>query len=103
MNWMALAVDGVAGFLVSLVVAAILRRGLGYRWPVQEAGFRIETRVLPWLLTLAAGPALLYDATADQQRQGLARPLDLLAAGFVLVIWSGSYGHCVASIARLLL
>ncbi len=101
MNWIELAEDAIGGFLVSLVMVEVLRRAVGFRWPEQQAGFQLERRLMPWLLTLAAGPALLWDATAPYRRREVGGPADLLAVGFVLAIWSGSYGHCVASLARL--
>lgn len=92
----------VGGFLVSLVVADLLRWGVGFRWPQQQAGFQIELRVLPWILTLAAGPALLWDAIGPFRRREAGGPADLAIGVFVLAIWSGSYGMCVAGLAKAL-
>lgn len=103
MNWIDLAVNAVAGFLVSLLVADGLRFGFGLSWPQQAAGLRFEKRPLPWLLALAAGPALLYDSALAHRRQGRASGWDLAAAGLVVALWSMSYGQCLAGLAGLLL
>lgn len=103
MNLMDLAAHALMGFLVSLMIADMLRLSLGFHWPVQQPGLKLELRPLPWLLTLVAGPALLYDAAAGWIRGGQARATDMIAAAFVLVLWSGSYGQCVVTLARYLL
>lgn len=103
MNWMDVAVNTVAGFLVSLLVAEALRLCLGLSWPRQAAGLRFERRLMPWIVTIAAGPALLYDATVSHMQDGVMNRLDLAAAGLVLLLWSASYGQCLSGLARLVL
>lgn len=89
---MFLAVQGVAGFLGSLVMLEVLRSLLKERWPQQVEGLQLELRPLPWLLALAAGPALFWDATAAYRRREAGTVGDLLAIALVLTVWSMSYG-----------
>lgn len=102
MNWMDVAVNTVAGFLVSLLVADGLRLVLGLSWPRQSAGLRLELRLMPWIVTITAGPALLYDATVSHLREGALNRLDLAAATLVLLLWSASYGQCLSGLVRML-
>lgn len=92
MNVTSLLVQALAGFLVSLMMLEMLRFMLKERWPQQVDGLQLELRPLPWLLALAAGPALFWDATAAYRRREAGTAVDLLAIVLVLSIWSASYG-----------
>lgn len=87
-----LLVQGLTGFLVSLVMLEMLRFMLKGRWPQQVEGLQLELRPMPWLLALVAGPALFWDATVAYRRRETGTAVDLLAIVLVLAVWSTSYG-----------
>ena len=103
MNFLMLLNWTLAGFLVSLVLATALRALMAERWPVQNAGFRIERRAAPWLLAFAAGPALFFDATARYRRREAGTKGDLAIVLLLLGIWSLSYGLCLRAVADLVI
>lgn len=89
---MSLLVQGLAGFLMSLLMLDLLRFLLRERWPQQVEGLQLELRPLPWLLALLAGPALFWDATEAYRKRRAGTVTDLAAIAIVLLVWSISYG-----------
>lgn len=88
----ALVNAGLAGFLVSLVLLECLRALVGVRWPVQADGFQVERRLLPWLIALLAGPALLWERSLPYRRRTAGSLGDLAMLMGLVAIWSASYG-----------
>lgn len=92
MNIVEIANAGLAGFLMSLLVLHMIRPLVGEHWPAQAEGFRLERRILPWLIAIMAGPAVLWDRSRPY-RSGQAGSFgDLVLLMALVVVWSASYG-----------
>nr|WP_316654243.1 hypothetical protein [uncultured Gellertiella sp.] len=92
MNIVHLAEAALAGFLVSLLVCDMARPLVGAQWPQQREGLQWEKRILPWILALAAGPALLWDASRPFRLRKTGTALDLVALALIFTVWSACYG-----------
>lgn len=92
MNIVALVNAALAGFLVSLLFLEGLRPLVGVRWPVQSDGLQVERRLLPWIIALLAGPALLWDRSLPYRQRNAGRPGDVVVLVALVAVWSASYG-----------
>ena len=101
MNVLNLAQATLLGFLCSMIVLEILSCLLHRHWPVQASGFQLERRFLPWLLTVIAGPALFFDATARYRLLRAGTVADCVTVWALLAVWSASYGTVLAAAVRL--
>ncbi|MBB4064879.1 hypothetical protein [Gellertiella hungarica] len=102
MNFLTIAQACAAGFLASLIVLDLLRWCIGEAWPEQRSGLQLERRLLPWALAIAAGPGLMWDATAAYRRREAGTAYDLAAILVVMLLWSASYGLCLIAALRFL-
>lgn len=92
MNVIEVANAGLAGFLLSLILLDGMRRLAGRHWPVQGEGLQFERRLLPWLIALIAGPALLWDQSRPYRRRRRGTAADLALLLVLIGVWSASYG-----------
>lgn len=95
MNVANLAEAALEGFLISLFILEISRALVGDHWPVQVEGFQIERRILPWVLAIVAGPALIWDAGKPFRQRERGTWADCAAALVIFAAWSLSYGLSV--------
>jgi hypothetical protein len=82
----------VAGLAVPLAILDAARTILDGRLPVQVDGLQFEGRLLPWLLAVLAGPALLFDRVAEGWREGRMSVNDIAFGAFITLGWAAIYG-----------
>jgi hypothetical protein len=91
----------VIGLAVPLAVLDALRTMLDGELPSQGDGLQLELRVMPWLLAVVAGPALLFDRVAEGWRTGVMVRGELMAGIFITAGWATLYGFVLLKAARL--
>jgi hypothetical protein len=87
-----LFVSLVAGLAVPLAILDATRTVLADRLPVQAEGLQFERRLLPWLLAVFAGPALLFDKVAEGWREGSLGKADIASGAVITLGWAMIYG-----------
>lgn len=87
-----LFVSLVAGLAVPLAILDAVRTVLADRLPVQAGGLQLERRLMPWLLAVFAGPALLFDKVAEGWREGTFSRADIASGVFITLGWAMIYG-----------
>lgn len=92
----------VAGLTVPLAILDAVRTTLDGRLPAQEQGFQIERRLMPWLLALFAGPALLFDRVAEGWKEGALSRADIASGAFITAGWAFVYGFVLLKIVHYL-
>ncbi|MGR6430826.1 hypothetical protein ACU5AY_07890 [Rhizobium sp. PAMB 3174] len=98
MNFAGFAMAAALGFVLSIALMDITRHHLAARWPVQrQEGFRIERRLLPWMLALVAGPAILWEQARRFQGKGWEYGIELAVLYALTALWSLCYGTLVLS------
>jgi hypothetical protein len=97
-----LFVSLVVGLAVPLAILDAARTILEDRLPVQAEGFQIERRLMPWLLAVIAGPALLFDRVAEGWREGSLSRSDILSGAVITLGWAMIYGFVVLKAVQFL-
>jgi len=92
----------VIGLAVPLAVLDAMRTMLDGELPSQGDGLQLELRLMPWLLALVAGPALLFDRVAESWRSGLLQRAELAAGIVIIAGWATIYGFLLLKAARLI-
>jgi hypothetical protein len=87
-----LFVSLVAGLAVPLAILDAARTVLADRLPVQAEGLQFERRLMPWLLAIFAGPALLFDKVAEGWREGTLSRADIVSGAVITLGWAMIYG-----------
>jgi hypothetical protein len=82
----------VAGLAMPLAILDLVRTWLDDRLPMQEPGLQFERRLMPWLLTAFAGPALLLDRTAQGWREKTMSSADVAWGAVITLGWAAIYG-----------
>jgi len=91
----------VVGLAVSLAILDAARTMLD-GWPEQGVGFQVERRLTPWLLAFFAGPALLFDRTAEGWREGTFDRGDIMSGVLITTGWAAIYGFLLLKLVHLL-
>ncbi|MBL0375073.1 hypothetical protein JJB09_23960 [Rhizobium sp. KVB221] len=92
----------VAGLAIPMALLDAARTILGDGMPLQAEGFQLESRPLPWILGLFAGPALLFDRVVGGWRADTMTRNDVAQGAVIVIGWAGIYGFVFLSLARLL-
>lgn len=103
MNVVEIANAGLAGFLISLLVLDIIRPLVGEHWPLQVEGFRLERRLLPWLIAIVAGPAVLWDRSRSYRSGQAGSFSDAVLLMMLVAVWSASYGFSLGWLVETLI
>jgi hypothetical protein len=89
----------VAGFALPLALLDLARAILEDRLPVQTAGFQLEMRLLPWLLAILTGPALLFERVVEGCRTRSMRASDVVSGAVIVAGWSFIYGYVFVTLS----
>lgn len=92
----------VAGLAVPLAILDAARTMFDGQLPVQADGLQLERRLMPWLLAVLAGPALLFDRVAEGWREGTLSKADIASGAFITLGWAMIYGFIVLRAVHLL-
>ena len=103
MNFGEMFVCLVIGLALPFALLDGIRGVLKAEMPRQEAGFQLEMRLVPWLLTIITGPGLLVEALADRVRLGSLSANNLLAGALIVLVWATVYGFVVLKVMVALL
>jgi len=98
-----LFVSLVVGLALPLILLDGLRALVGSRMPIQNDGFQVETRLLPWLLAVIAGPGLLIEKLIEGWKAHSLGAGDLPVGAFIAFSWATIYGYVVLRGVQLLL
>jgi hypothetical protein len=96
-----LFVSLVAGLAVPLAILDAARTVLADRLPVQTEGLQFERRLMPWLLAVLAGPALLFDKVAEGWREGALSGADIVSGAAITLGWAMIYGFILLQAVHL--
>jgi hypothetical protein len=89
----------VVGLAVPLAILDVARSLLEGELPRQADGFHLERRVMPWVLALLAGPALLFDRVAEGWREKSYSNSDIAIGIFLTAGWASIYGFVLLKAA----